>query len=48
VDLVGPVYLNGRRHRYSIWVGKDAIDGTVCLCLAGSRRMNEVLWFLGE
>src|SRR5262249_22781776 len=24
VDLVGPVYLLGRRHRYYIWVGKDA------------------------
>ena len=45
---MGPVYLNGRRHRYSIWVGKDAFDGAVCLRLAGSRRMNEVLWFLGE
>ena len=45
---MGPVYLNGRRHRYSIWVGKDAFDGAVCLRLAGSRRMDEVLWFLGE
>src|SRR5262245_3391479 len=48
VDLVGPVYLKGSRHRYSIWVGKDAFDGAVCLRLAGSRRMDEVLWFLGE
>ena len=48
VDLVGPVYLKGRRHRYYIWVGKDAFDGAVCLRLAGSRRMDEVLWFLGE
>jgi transposase InsO family protein len=48
VDLVGPVYLNGCRHRYYIWVGKDAFDGAVCLRLAGSRRMDEVLWFLGE
>jgi transposase InsO family protein len=48
VDLVGPVYLQGRRHRYYIWVGKDAFDGAVCLRLAGSRRMDEVLWFLGE
>ena len=45
---MGPVYLKSRRHRYSIWVGKDAFDGAVCLRLAGSRRMNEVLWFLGE
>ena len=48
IDLVGPVYLEGNRHRYYIWVGKDAFDGAVCLRLAGSRRMDEVLWFLGE
>jgi transposase InsO family protein len=48
VDLVGPVYLKGNRHRYYLWVGKDAFDGAVCLRLAGSRRMDEVLWFLGE
>jgi putative transposase len=48
VDLVGPVYLRGRRHRYYIWVCKDAFDGAVCLRLAESRRMDEVLWFLGE
>jgi putative transposase len=48
VDLVGPVYLKGNRHRYYIWVGKDAFDGAVCLRLASSRRMDEVLWFLGE
>jgi hypothetical protein len=48
VDLVGPVYLKGNRHRYYIWVGKDAFDGAVCLRLACSRKMDEVLWFLGE
>ena len=48
VDLVGPVYLQGCRHRYYIWVGKDAFDGAVCLRLACSRRMDEVLGFLGE
>ena len=48
VDLVGPVYLKGSGHRYYIWVGKDAFDGAVCLRLACSRRMDEVLWFLGE
>jgi transposase InsO family protein len=48
VDLVGPVYLKGRSHRYYIWVGKDAFDGAVCLRLANSRCMDEVLWFLGE
>jgi transposase InsO family protein len=48
VDLVGPIYLKGSGHRYYIWVGKDVFDGAVCLRLADSRRMNEVLWFLGE
>src|SRR4051794_24378566 len=48
VDLVGPIYLKGCSHRYYIWVGKDAFDGAVCLRLAGSRRMTEVLGFLGE
>ncbi len=48
VDLVGPVYLQGNRHRYYIWVGKDACDGAVCLRLASSRQMDEVPWFLGE
>src|SRR5436305_10013327 len=48
VDLVGPIYLKGRRHRYYIWVGKDTFDGAVCLRLAFSRCMDEVLWFLGE
>jgi transposase InsO family protein len=48
VDLVGPIYLKGRSQRYYIWVGKDAFDGAVCLRLACSRRMDEVLWFLGE
>ena len=48
VDLVGPIYLKGSSRRYYIWVGKDIFDGAVCLRLAGSRRMDEVLWFLGE
>ncbi len=48
VDLVGPIYLKGRSQRYYIWVGKDVFDGAVCLRLASSRRMDEVLWFLGE
>ncbi len=48
VDLVGPIYLKGSGHRYYIWVGKDVFDGAVCLRLASSRRMDEVLWFLGE
>src|SRR5215831_14201880 len=48
VDLVGPIYLQGSGHRYYIWIGKDVFDGAVCLRLADSRRMDEVLWFLGE
>src|SRR5512143_4032351 len=40
--------LQGGRHRYYIWVGKDAFDGAVCLRLATSRKMDEVLGFLGE
>jgi transposase InsO family protein len=47
VDAVGPIYLKGSGHRYYIWVCKDVFDGAVCLRLAGSRRMDEVLWFLG-
>jgi transposase InsO family protein len=48
VDLVGPIYLQGRSQRHYIWVGKDVFDGAVCLRLADSRRMEEVLGFLGE
>jgi putative transposase len=48
VDLVGPIYLKGRRQRYDIWVGKDAFDGAVCLRPACSRQTEEVLTFLGE
>ena len=48
VDLVGPIYLKGSGRRYYIWVGKDVFDGAVCLRLADSRRMDEVLGFLGE
>ena len=47
VELVGPVYLKGRKHRYYSWGGKDAFDGAVCLRLAESRRRDEVLGFLG-
>jgi transposase InsO family protein len=48
VDLVGPIYLRGSGHRYYIWVCKDVFDGAVCLRLADSRKMDEVLWFLGQ
>src|SRR5262245_19836507 len=48
VDLVGPIYLQGSGHRYYIWVGKDAFDGAVCVRLAHSHHMDEVLGFLGQ
>ncbi len=48
VDLVGPIHLQGRSHRYYIWVGNDAFDVAVCLRLAESHRMDEFLWFLGD
>src|SRR5262249_5063891 len=48
VDLVGPIPLKGSGHRSYIWVGKDAFDGALCLRLADSRRLDEVLGFLGE
>jgi putative transposase len=46
IDLVGPVYLQGQRQRWYIYVCKDAFDGAVCLKLARSRQMDEVLAFL--
>src|SRR5262249_59012816 len=39
IDLVGPIYLKGRSHRYYIWICKDVFGGAVCLRLASSRRM---------
>lgn len=48
VDLVGPVYLKGQRRRLYIFVCKDVFDGAVCLKLGRSRRMDEVLAFLGD
>jgi len=48
VDLVGPVYLQGQRQRWYIYVCKDVFDGAVYLKLAHSRRMDEVLAFLIE
>jgi len=47
VDLVGPIYLKGNRHRYYLRVGKDAFDGAACVRLVNARRMGEVLGFLG-
>jgi putative transposase len=47
IDLVGPIYLKGCSHRYYLWICKDVFDGAVCLRLAYSRRMDEVLGFLG-
>ena len=48
VDIVGPIYLKGQRKRLYIFVCKDVFDGAVCLKLALSRRMDEVLAFLVE
>jgi putative transposase len=47
VDLVGPIYLKGQHRRYYIFVCKDVFDGAVCLRLRASRRMDDVLSFLG-
>jgi transposase InsO family protein len=47
-DLVGPIYLKGRRQRYYLYVCKDAFDGAVCLKLGRSRKMETVLTFLAE
>ncbi len=48
VDLVGPIYLKGRSQRYYILVCKDIFDGAVYLKLSPSRKMDEILTFLGE
>lgn len=48
VDLVGPIYLKGQKQRYYIFVCKDVFDGTVCLKLGRSRKMEAVLDFLGD
>src|SRR5262249_23077526 len=48
VDLGGLFSLRARRTRYYVGGGKAAFDASVCLRLAGSRRMDEVLGFLGE
>ena len=48
LDLVGPIYLKGKRQRYYIFVCRDAFDGAVCLKLGRSRHMEAVLDFLGE
>ena len=48
VDIVGPLYLKGKRRRYYIFVCKDVFDGAVCLKLSRSRKMDAVLTFLGE
>ena len=48
VDSVGPIYLKGNRQRYYILVGKDAYDGSVCLKIYRSRKMEVILDFLGE
>lgn len=48
LDLVGPIYLKGKHKRFYILVCRDVFDGAVCLGLARSRHMNEVIAFLGE
>jgi putative transposase len=48
VDGVGPIYLKGQRQRYYIFVGKDVFDGSVCLRIYRSRKMEVILDFLGE
>ena len=48
VDLVGPLYLKGKRQRYYILVCKDVFDGAVCLKLSRSRKMDAILAFLGD
>jgi putative transposase len=48
VDLVGPLYLKGQHRRLYIYVCKDVYDGAVCLKVGRSRRMDEILTFLGD
>ncbi|MCC6191330.1 MAG: helix-turn-helix domain-containing protein, partial [Anaerolineales bacterium] len=48
LDFVGPLYLKGKRQRFYILVGKDVFDGAVCLKLSRSRKMEQVLAFLGD
>jgi len=48
LDLVGPLYLKGKRQRYCILVCQDVFDGAVCLKLSCSRKMDEDLTFPGE
>jgi putative transposase len=48
VDGVGPIYLKGNRQRYYIFVCKDVYDGSVCLRIYRSRKMEVILAFLGE
>src|SRR5262249_38882719 len=48
VDLVGPIYLKGSGQRYYIGGGRAPSEGAACLRWTAPRRMDEVLWFLGE
>lgn len=48
MDGVGPIYLKGNRQRYYIFVCKDVYDGSVCLRIYRSRKMEVILDFLGE
>ncbi|NJM39973.1 MAG: transposase [Anaerolineae bacterium] len=48
VDLVGPIYLKGKRKRFYILVCRDVFDGAVFLGLARSKHMDQVISFIGE
>ena len=48
VDGVGPMYLKGNRQGYYIFVCTDVYDGSVCLRIYPSRKMQVILDFLGE
>lgn len=48
VDVVGPIHLKGKRKRFYILVCRDVFDGSVFLGLTRSRRMEEIITFLGE
>jgi putative transposase len=48
LDVVGPIHLKGKRTRFYILVCRDVFDSAICLRLSRSRRMDEVLVFLGE
>lgn len=46
VDVVGPRFLWGKKHRYYFLVGKDAFDQAVYVEFVENRRMDTILAFL--